>query len=555
MKTTQLNYFILTFLCLALYLPGLTALPTVDRDEAHFAQATKQMLETGNFFQIRFQDNTRFQKPPGINWLQALSVSVFSEPQANAIWPYRVPSTLGALITVLLTFAFVNQIYGSKIALIASSLLASSLLLTVQAHMALTDAMLLAATIVMQGSLWLIYSRFHKTGGVNYYLLPLAFWLAMSFGFALKGVTPFIALLTIVTLSLVDRNLKWLKSLRPIYGISLFLLTSLWLILVNSAEETNYFMAMLEKDLLPKLISGHESHGGPPGYHLALSFLTFWPSSAFLWLAVVWGWQQRKNLNVKFLFAWIIPTWMFFEIMPTKLPQYVLPTFLALSILCALAIVNSNKLILTGKNLLLSRLFLLVWAGVSLTIATGLLLIPRLLMGKFLAASIIAFIVICLTLLTTLFFFYKQTLIKATYCIIIGAVISYAAVFQVALPQLSDVWLSEKIAFTVENALPNEISAANPLHVFGYSEPSLVFLIGTNNIQFDRIDSLSIDDIADAGTYLALVSKPLISQLDSLVDYDQVNIEKIQSIQGYNYNKGKRVELVLMSIKITGVNL
>ena len=39
-----------------------------------FAQATKQMLETGDYVDIRFQDEVRYKKPVGIYWLQAAVV-------------------------------------------------------------------------------------------------------------------------------------------------------------------------------------------------------------------------------------------------------------------------------------------------------------------------------------------------------------------------------------------------------------------------------------------------------------------------------------------------
>ena len=67
-------YALLALLCLALYLPGISALPVFDRDEARFAQATKQMLETGQYVDIRFQDEVRYKKPVGIYWLQALAL-------------------------------------------------------------------------------------------------------------------------------------------------------------------------------------------------------------------------------------------------------------------------------------------------------------------------------------------------------------------------------------------------------------------------------------------------------------------------------------------------
>ena len=79
-------------------LPGLLAVPPLDRDESRFAQATAQMLESGDFTVIRYQDEPRFKKPVGIHWLQAASVSVLSNPEDREIWAYRIPSLLGAML-------------------------------------------------------------------------------------------------------------------------------------------------------------------------------------------------------------------------------------------------------------------------------------------------------------------------------------------------------------------------------------------------------------------------------------------------------------------------
>ncbi len=79
-------------------LPGVFAMPPLDRDESRFAQATAQMLESGDFVVIRFQDQPRFKKPVGIHWLQAGSVAAFSSPEDREIWAYRLPSLLGAML-------------------------------------------------------------------------------------------------------------------------------------------------------------------------------------------------------------------------------------------------------------------------------------------------------------------------------------------------------------------------------------------------------------------------------------------------------------------------
>ena len=61
---------LLVFIALFAFLPGLTAMPPVDRDEARYAQASKQMMETGNYLDIRFQKEPRYLQPAGIYWLQ-----------------------------------------------------------------------------------------------------------------------------------------------------------------------------------------------------------------------------------------------------------------------------------------------------------------------------------------------------------------------------------------------------------------------------------------------------------------------------------------------------
>src|SRR5882724_3523577 len=98
----------LVVVCLFAFLPGFFTLPPVDRDEARFAQATKQMIESRDYVDIRFQDETRYKKPVGIYWLQAGVVTTaraLGLTQAlTTIWVYRIPSLLGAIGAVLLTY-------------------------------------------------------------------------------------------------------------------------------------------------------------------------------------------------------------------------------------------------------------------------------------------------------------------------------------------------------------------------------------------------------------------------------------------------------------------
>ena len=146
----------LSLLCCVLFLPGIATLPVTDRDEARFAQASKQMLETGDMIDIRLQNNPRYKKPAGIYWLQAAAVTVAQSAGAalNDIWAYRIPSFLGALGAVLLTFWAGRAVIGRESALIAAALFATTLILSFESRIAKSDAALIVCIALSQGALF-----------------------------------------------------------------------------------------------------------------------------------------------------------------------------------------------------------------------------------------------------------------------------------------------------------------------------------------------------------------------------------------------------------------
>ena len=275
-------YLLLGLLSLALYLPGIAALPVLDRDEARFAEATRQMLETGDFLRIRFLSEARNKKPAGIYWLQAASVAAFSDPESNAIWPYRLPSLLGAMAAVLLTFGLGQGLVGRREALIGAGLLAATLELSVEAHIAKTDAVLLATAVAAQGALGLIH-RAGRANDVVPWRWPLLFWVAQALAILIKGpVVPVLSLLTIVPLSIADRDLRWLKNLRAWWGMPLLLIVvGPWLVAIQTVTRGAFLSQSIGGDLLGKLIGGEEAHGAPPLTHLLILMAGFWPATFF----------------------------------------------------------------------------------------------------------------------------------------------------------------------------------------------------------------------------------------------------------------------------------
>src|ERR1700729_3021786 len=279
-----------------LFLPGFFSIPPIDRDEARFAQATKQMVESGDLVDIRFQDDVRYKKPVGIYWMQAVAVetaSAFGLPRAQVrIWIYRVPSLIGAFGAMLLTYWTALAFVTRRGAILAALIMGSSVLLGVEARLAKTDAMLLLTVVAAMGALARVYLSWQRGEDPAHppWTWPAIFWTALAGGILLKGplILMFVGL-TIVTLASLDRSANWIWRLRPVWGLMWMLVLVLpWFVAIFWRAGDTFFADSLGGDMLSKL-AAQESHGAPPGVYLLLFWGPFWPGAPLAGLAAPAG--------------------------------------------------------------------------------------------------------------------------------------------------------------------------------------------------------------------------------------------------------------------------
>ncbi len=538
------HYLGLILLCLVLYLPGLTTLPPVDRDEARFVQATRQMLESQDFVQIRFQNKPRHKKPIGIYWLQAATVTLTGSSQTNHVWPYRLPSLLGALAAVLLTFGFGRNLFDRSTGLLAAILTASSLLLVVEAHLATTDAALLATVVAAQGSLGNLYVRIRRGEAVGWWM-PILFWTAQGIGILIKGpITPLVSLITILTLIAVDRQASLLRSLRLPLGIPLVaVIVCPWAIAITLATDGAFFADALRSDLLPKLISGHESHGFLPGYYLLLIALTFWPGSLFLGPALRQAWKRRSWMEERFCLAWVIPVWLVFELIPTKLPHYILPIFPALSLITARLILTGTRDAWNLSRWGFARFGFALWIVVSLVLGTAIVAFPIYIDGRFDMITIWPALATVLMLVLTSWYAYRNRLVEAAMTAVILTALILAPTLHVIMPNAEGLWLSRSVAQAVERYGESVSDLPAVLAAAGYHEPSLVFLCGTDTKLVNAVQAAS--HLRQNTNGLALVSKRKDDLFQKTLANSKESVQVLETIKGFNYTKGKRVTLNL----------
>jgi 4-amino-4-deoxy-L-arabinose transferase-like glycosyltransferase len=379
-------WLLLALLTFTAAVPGVFFVPALDRDESRFAQASKQMLETGDFIQIRYQDEGRNKKPAGIHWLQAGSTKAFAGELETQIWSYRLPSLFGAVLATLAVFWCGIALIGRRGAFLGAAMFGSGLLLTSEAHIAKTDAVLVCLTALTMGALARLYMQAEKGKGGGRRGLGLLFWAAMGLGFLIKGpVTMLVAGLTLLALWLARRDTDWMKRLLDWRGLLLFgLLVLPWFIWVQLATSGEFLEGAVGKDLKDKLVGASEGHGGLPGYHLLFVVTHFFPATLLLIpsLVLLVKTLRGRALDVLasersgliFLAAWLVPTWIFFELLPTKLSHYILPAYPALALICGWGAVQLMGQLKSDGGMYLSRLAsvaLFSFGGLALCLATS----------------------------------------------------------------------------------------------------------------------------------------------------------------------------------------
>ena len=604
----------LIILCLLVYIPGLWTIPPVDRDESRFAQASRQMLESGTlegWVVPRVQDKPRLNKPPLIYWMQAGSAALLGDAPgewawldkgSENIWVYRVPSVLSAVAAVLLTWRLGVRMFDPRAAWLAGALLAVCPMVVWDAHQARADQLLLATTTATMLALWCVWSQWRvhhgdtetrrKTQekdalspaspsvspclrGESSFLWAAAFWLFLALGIMTKGpITPMIAALTCVALSLVSRDFRWLRRLRPVLGLVIVAaVVAPWVCLVGREVGWSNYLSIIYDETIGRSAGAKEGHWGPPGYHIVLLGALFWPGSLLTAAAIGRAWKRgmhpapapprrsvvatafRRVLTARpsrraelFLLAWMLPAWIVFELISTKLPHYTMPLYPAVALMSARAVLGIASRARSYASLPPGRAGLIMW------MLLGALLLAVLPCVITLGGNVPEFVGWGHTLMTL------ATFGIAALAVLIAAAISWrrrrplaiqlaglfampvfaVTLFHFTLPHAEYLWVSRSLTRAASG-----ISPRRPLASVGFNEDSLVFL-RRGDIHRIPIDSLAAW-IADHPDGIVAVTKPaLFPDHEDLLD--SLPLREAAHINGFNYSTGDAAHMNIYEV-------
>jgi 4-amino-4-deoxy-L-arabinose transferase-like glycosyltransferase len=537
-------YALILLFGLALYLPGLRTIPAVDRDEARFAQATRQMLQSGDYVDIRLQDEARLKKPIGIYWLQAAATKLAGgEDISNPIWTYRLPSLLGALGAILVTLAIGRRWLGAEAGFAGAAMLAATLLLGMEARQAKTDAVLLLTVLAAMAGLAEAWMPAPGAAPLSRWQW-ISFWAAIGVGILVKGpIVLMVVGLAAIVLTVCDRRFSWLNRLRPWPGILIALAIALpWLIAITISSHGAFITQSLGGDMAAKLTGAKESHGAPPGAYLAMFPVTFWPGSVFALLALPWVWRNRHDRAVTLCLAWIIPSWLVFEAVPTKLPHYVLPLYPAIALLAGAALSERLNTLPApdGWRRWGAPAVVALWALVGLVLGAVVIAAAPLGDGRPSIRGIVAAFAIWAVTAGGAWLGWRGQRWQAAGLVLAGSVVALGLTFGAAIPALDAPWIAPRLKETLFQKMP---AGHGPVLIAGYAEPSALIAFGTDTRFGNGADAAKL--LGESGNAVAIVSDDQADAFKAALDGVHVSAEPLGTVAGFNYAKGKRIALTL----------
>jgi 4-amino-4-deoxy-L-arabinose transferase-like glycosyltransferase len=518
-------------------LPGLLLLPPLDRDESRFAQATVQMLESGDYVDIRFQDEPRWKKPVGIYWLQAAAVALTSDPEDREIAPYRIPSLLGAMLAAWAVAWAGSALLGARVGFFGGAIMGATFLLSTEAGIAKTDAMLCGATTLAMAALARIYMA-TRAGERPIRPHKLLFWLGLGLSILIKGpIGLLVVALAILALSIWDRDVRWLGRLGWGWGLPLVaLMVGPWAIAITIATDGGFWREAIGGDLAPKIAGAHESHSGFPGMYVLLAPLLFFPSTLLLPAAVATGWSRRAEPAIRFLVCWLVPGWLMFELAPTKLWHYTLPTFGAIALLAAAALTQP-----IGKISRVTGALLSLFAAVVICLITVYGLTE---FGRSTAQTWATVTIVFAVMAAAVggFLLVNRAAITGVLIAIAFGVLAHAGLAG-TIRQLRPLSIAPRLVQTLDSAELNPAQGRypGPVAITTFHEPSFVFLTGKET---------QLTDGAGAARALAEGRPAIVEARDdeafrrALADLGAAG-RAVGVVSGHNYSSGDDVRLTV----------
>jgi len=304
-----------------------------NHDYLRYAEAAKEMIQSGDWVVPRFNGEIYLHKPPLLSWLIALPSNIF-----GSVTPFlaRFPSALFAWVGGLVVYLWGRKMWGGeRYGLVSSGVLISSYLYFWQGRIARTD---LVFSVLVLLSLYFFYLSYFERKLQNPSPPPfqkgrsqIVFYLSFVFmGMAglTKGAVGVVFPFLIIFLFLLWEH-KWKRLFQKEFILGyliIFLIWSAWIIpFIQQVGWGTALQTWTETKILTRQ--------APFYLYLYRIWVDFAPWSIFFPLLFTYLWKKNKSKDEKFLFLWFFTLFILLMLFPHRASKYLLPAFPALALL------------------------------------------------------------------------------------------------------------------------------------------------------------------------------------------------------------------------------
>ncbi len=339
---------LLAGLAILTFFVGLGRPAITDSDEAFYAQAGREMVETGDWVTPRYNGEYRFEKPVMFYWLVALAYL----PAGAGEFAARLPSALAGLGLVLAAFACARRWYDDDTALLAGAVTATSFGYIAVARQALPD---LALACFITAATWAAFEALviPRAAGERRRGWLAAAGVALAAAFLTKGPVGIVLPALAVGPPALWRCLSEVRATggpgRPLARLAAdvgFLaaiclaLTLPWFAAMTATHGTAYLERFFIDENVERFATARYNDPRPFGYYLPIvigGLLPWSPLMLLFWRpvrGVLAGVRRVGSTEVR-LALWALAPLLFYSLSIGKQPRYVLPVLPPLAMLLA----------------------------------------------------------------------------------------------------------------------------------------------------------------------------------------------------------------------------
>jgi 4-amino-4-deoxy-L-arabinose transferase-like glycosyltransferase len=505
-----------------------------DRDEPRYAVCVREMRARGNWIFPTFNGEPRYHKPILIYWLMGLGTALGGDNPFGA----RLVSAFAGAATVLGAWALGRRMLGPRGGRLAGLILATAPIMVAESKLATTDATLAFLLFGCQFCLWELGRRPSR-------VVAGLFWVCLSLATLTKGpVGPAL----IASSSLLAWWWGWpataWKRLHWRHGLVGFvILTVPWYVAISISSGGEFLRFAVGRQIVHRVASDMEAHGGFPGYYPVVSTLVFYPWSALFPAAVLGAWvRRRSDSNFGFLLGWAIGPLLLLECFRTKLIHYYLPAFPACALLLAWLVLSLSREEVNIRRWPLGRLALALLVGLGLAGTVLLLAGAAILQGEFGLAMLVVALVIAVGTLAGMSWFQQGATQRAVYALAATWAVVLLACGSWLIP-LTEPYRTSRIIGEKLASLSSRMGI-DPV-LLEYQEPGVVYALGRPIATTRDRDGFFAH--LTGGRSVLTVALP--SEIDVMRKHFGLIVNPVDEVDGYVLTKGKQQALQLAVVR------